>query len=191
MPVENPKILLTGMPGCGKTTTVMKITAALPLENRAGFYTQEIRENNARKGFKWVSLDGTSGILAHVDIRGAFRVGKYGVDVASFEKSVVPIMDNNLRPGANYKSGAGSNAQLIIIDEIGKMECMSERFINAVRTLFASDKCVLATVAQKGSGLISEVKDYPQTRLFNLTRTNQEKIVAEILQILSFLKKSL
>jgi len=174
------------MPGCGKTTAVMKITAALPPENQAGFYTKEIRENNVRKGFKWVSLDGTSGILAHVDIRGAFRVGKYGVDIAGFEKSVVPIMDNNLQPPVNYKS-----AQLIIIDEIGKMECMSERFINAVRTLFASEKCVLATVAQKGAGLISEVKNYPQTRLFNLNRSNQEKTVAEILQILSFLKKSL
>ena len=170
------------MPGCGKTTAVMKIAAALKVKKPAGFYTEEIRENNTRKGFKWVSLDGTSGILAHVDIRGAFRVGKYGVDVGGFEKSVVPILDNSLQAAVHYKSGADSNAQLIIIDEIGKMECMSERFINAVRRLFASDKCVLATVAQKGGGFISEVKNYPQTRLFNVNRGNQETIVAEILQ---------
>jgi nucleoside-triphosphatase THEP1 len=57
-----------------------------------------------------------------------------------------------------------------------------------VRRLFASDKSVLATVAQKGGGLIREVKDYPGTKLFNLTRQTRNKTIAEILQILSFLK---
>jgi nucleoside-triphosphatase THEP1 len=39
-------------------------------------------------------------------------------------------------------------------------------------------------VAQKGSGLISEVKSYPDTKLFNLTAQNRDKIIAEILQVL-------
>lgn len=172
------KILLTGLPGCGKTTAVTRIIANLDAEKVAGFYTQEIRQNDTRKGFSWARLDGATGILAHVDIKGPFRVGKYGVDVAGFEKSVVPVLGIEC-----------SDAELFVIDEIGKMECFSKKFITAVRQLFASDRSVSATVAQKGAGFISEVKNYPGTKLFNLTHQGRDKTVAEVLQILSFLKK--
>jgi nucleoside-triphosphatase len=177
MTTKSAKILLTGLPGCGKTTAIMKIIAVLGCSSVAGFYTEEIRENNARRGFRWKSLDGTGGILAHVDIKSRFKVGKYGVDVAGFEKMVVPILD-----------AEQSDAELFFIDEIGKMECFSRKFVAIVRSLFASDKSVLATVARRGSGLVSEIKNYPAVRLFNLTRENREKTIAEILQILSLPK---
>lgn len=179
MSSKSAKILLTGLPGCGKTTAVMQIIANLDSKKVTGFYTQEIREKNVRKGFSWKRLDGAEGILAHVDIKGHFRVGKYGVDVAGFEKYVVPILDIQQ-----------TDAELFVLDEIGKMECLSEKFAAAVRQLFASDKSVLATVAKKGKGLISEVKNYPDTQLFNLTTQNRDKIIAEISQTLSFLKKT-
>jgi len=175
MSLKSAKILLTGLPGCGKTTAIMKIIDSLDSERIAGFYTQEIRQNNIRKGFSWKRLDGAEGTLAHVDIKSRFKVGKYGVDVAGFEESVVPIL------GVEQ-----TDVELFVIDEIGKMECFSEKFVAAVRRLFASEKSVLATVAQKGAGLISEVKNYPNTELFNLTSAGREKAVSEILEILSF-----
>ena len=178
MSPKSAKILLTGLPGCGKTTAVMKIVANLDCEKVAGFYTQEIRQNNTRKGFSWKRLDGAAGTLAHVDIKGRFKVGKYGVDVAGFEAGVVPIL--------NVEQ---TDAELFILDEIGKMECFSEKFVTAVRRLFASEKSVLATVAQKGTGLISEVKNHPGTKLFKLTSEGRDKTIAEILQLLSFLKR--
>ena len=176
MSSKSAKILLTGQPGCGKTTAIMRIIASLDGGKVAGFYTQEIRENNTRRGFRWKRLDGAAGILAHVDIKGRFKVGKYGVDVADFEKSVVPFLD-----------AERTNAELFVIDEIGKMECFSEKFVAVTRRLFASDKSVLATVARKGAGLISEVKNYPGTQLFKLTRENRDKTIDEILQLLSFM----
>jgi nucleoside-triphosphatase len=174
MSSKSAKILLTGLPGCGKTTAIMKIIAGLDCAAVAGFYTEEIRENNARRGFRWKRLDGAGGILAHVDIKGRFRVGKYGVDVVGFEESVVPVLD-----------AAQSDAGLFVIDEIGKMECLSGKFVAAVRGLLDSDKSVVATVARKGTGLISEVKNSPATRLFNLTSDNRERTIGEILKILS------
>lgn len=175
---ESVKILLTGLPRCGKTTAIIKIIANLNRDKIAGFYTQEIRQGGVRKGFSWRRLDGVTGTLAHIDIKGPFRVGKYGVDVAAFEKSVVPILD-----------AEKTDTELFVIDEIGKMECFSKEFVAAIRRLFKSDKSVLTTVALKGSGLISEVKDYPNTNLFNLTRHNSEKTIDKILQSLRFLKK--
>jgi len=178
MSPKSAKILLTGLPGCGKTTAIMKIIASLEREKVAGFYTQEIRDNNHRKGFRWKRLDGAAGILAHIDIKGRFKIGKYGVDVADFEKAVVPFLDTER-----------TNAKLFVIDEIGKMECFSEKFVAVARRLFASDKSVLATVARKGAGFISEVKNYPGTQLFKLTRENHDKTIDEILQLLSFQEK--
>jgi nucleoside-triphosphatase len=179
MPSKSAKILLTGLPGCGKTTALIQIASSLEHNKAAGFYTQEIREENSRKGFRWRCLDGTEGILAHIDIKSPFKVGKYHVDVAGFEKSVVPILDVDR-----------ADAELFIIDEIGKMECMSEKFVATVRRLFASERSVLATVAQKGSGLISEIKSCPGIKLFHLTHQNRDKIIAEISQILLFKNRS-
>jgi len=200
MQSESSKILLAGQPGCGKTTAVMKIIenlvwhghsfgfaqdrpgrarASSPCHLKvAGFYTQEIRQNNIRKGFRWKRLDGAEGMLAHVDIKGRFKVGKYGVDVEGFDKNVVPVLDIKQ-----------TDADLFVIDEIGKMECFSKKFAAAIRKLFASDKSVLATVAKKGSGLIAEIKKYTNIQLFTLTTANRDKTVSEIIEILSSLKK--
>ena len=191
MKSKSSKILITGLPGCGKTTAVMKIISNLDPGKVTGFYTQEIREDDTRTGFSWNRLpgsagtpwpdgDGASGILAHTDVKSPHKVGKYSIDVAGFEKSVVPVLDIER-----------ADAELFIIDEIGKMECFSKKFVTAIHQLFASDKSVLATVAKKGKGLISEVKKCPGTQLFNLTTQNRDKIITEISQTLSFLKKTL
>ncbi len=173
MPSVAPKIILTGLPGCGKTTAVMRICDALKDMRLAGFYTEEIRDREARMGFRWKRLDGTEGILAHVDIKDKFRVGRYGVDVAGFERDVVPILD------------AVRTDAVFVIDEIGKMECFSQKFVEAVRRLFAGDKPVLATVARKGTGLIAEVKNYPAVKLFTLTEHSRDSVVEQIMGKLS------
>ena len=164
------RILLTGPPGCGKTTAVVKIVAALDQRVRmAGFYTQEIREAGRRVGFRWHRLDGRSGTLAHSQIKSRYRVGKYGVDVASFETEAVSVLD----PGA-------PGVSLFVIDEIGKMECCSGKFVEAIRRLLRSDRSMLASVAQKGSGLIREVKSHPGVELLHLTRENRDDVAQQL-----------
>ena len=172
------KILLTGPPGCGKTTAVVKIVGGLDARRIAGFCTEEIREAGKRKGFGWRRLDGRTGILAHVDIRGPRRVGKYGVDVAGFERNVVPILD----PDA-------TRADLFVVDEIGKMECFSRAFVEAVRRLLESEKCVLATVARKGGGFVREVKAHPSIRLLSLTAANRNDVAEQFAGMLTALRK--
>jgi nucleoside-triphosphatase len=174
------KILLTGLPNCGKTTAITEIAGSLDQRRVAGFYTEEIREGDRRKGFRWARFDGLSGILAHTNIKSPYKVGKYRVDLSGFEKSVVPILE-----------AKQANIELFIIDEIGKMECLSRKFIAAVRELLASDKSMLATVAQKGAGFISEVKNYPAVTLLKLTSSNRDEVTSEVNQRLSFLKRSL
>lgn len=171
---EPLKILLTGAPGSGKTTAVTKTVRTLEGKLRmAGFYTEEIREAGRRVGFRWRRLDGHSGTLAHIKTGGPHRVGKYGVDLKSFEREAVAVLD----PGA-------SDVDLFVVDEIGKMECLSGEFVETIRRLLRSDRSVLATVAQKGPGLIPEVKSYPGVRLLHLTRENRDEMSRQIVGML-------
>lgn len=161
-------LLITGIPGTGKTTLLVKLARRLADLHPAGFYTEEIREGGLRRGFRLVSLDGREGILSHVDFRGSNRVGRYGVDIRGFETF---LGDLDLEE---------SPASVVFIDEIGKMECFSLRFAELMRELLGSGKTVVATVALKGSGFIAEVKERPDCEIRELTITNRDKLVDEL-----------
>lgn len=168
-------ILITGPPRCGKSTLIKKVVSRIesPL---TGFFTLEMRNKGQRVGFSINTVDGREGILAHQNMKSRFRVGKYSVNLKDIEAIAVP----SIMPTTKQ--------QIVVIDEIGKMECFSEKFVSAIHRLFASDRSVLATVAQKGAGLVAQVKAHPEARLFRLTRQNRDETIAEILQLLSFLK---
>lgn len=166
-------ILITGTPGCGKTTLFKRLVEGLRHLEPVGFYTREIREGGVRKGFSLTGLDGSSGLLAHVDLPGDFRVGRYGVDVAGFEDFIVRIPFSN------------RGTRVVMIDEIGKMECFSRKFQRLVSEALDSDKTFIATVALKGSGLIAAVKKRTDIQRFEAIRNNQETIISQILTLLN------
>jgi nucleoside-triphosphatase len=175
MAKEPQRILLTGPPGCGKTTAVIKVVDTLQGRLRmAGFYTQEIREGGRRKGFRWHCLDDRTGVLAHIDIKGPYRVGKYGVDIRSFDKEAVSVLD-----------ARAAEIDVFVVDEIGKMECFSEAFVEALRRLLHSRKSILATVAQKGPNLIQEVKSAPGVQLLHLSAAHRDEVVQQVIDMLA------
>ena len=157
-------ILIIGAPGCGKTTLFRKLARQLQGHHPAGFYTEEIRERGVRQGFRLTGLNGADGLLAHVALHTGCRVGKYGVDVAGFEKFLEEV--DLLNPEAG----------LIMIDEIGKMECFSRKFCSLVETLLASETSVIATVAEKGGGLVAQVKQRRDLRLIKVSPTNRDEL---------------
>jgi len=161
--------LITGLPGAGKTTLIKKLSEELKHLHPAGFYTEEIREAGQRKGFELISLDGKRGLLSHVEMRSPYRLGKYKVDIESFENFLnsIPFFDPSTR--------------LIIIDEIGKMECLSDPFKNLLKKILDSGKLVIATIALKGSGLIAGIKERNDIKLFEMTKHNRDSLLFEIL----------
>ncbi len=81
---SHPRILLlTGVPGVGKTTLIRNVARDLPVGSLRGFYTQEMREHGRRTGFRLITFHGEEGVMAHIDFPHSAQVGKYPVDVAA------------------------------------------------------------------------------------------------------------
>ncbi|HQO78485.1 MAG TPA: nucleoside-triphosphatase [Thermodesulfobacteriota bacterium] len=89
-------ILLEGKPGIGKTTLIHSIADQLAFFGVGGFYTREIREQQRRGGFRVETFQGGSGVLAHVAFTAGPTVGKYRVDVDTFERIGVQALERAL-----------------------------------------------------------------------------------------------
>lgn len=107
--------------------------------------------------------------MAHVDFSGSVRVGKYGVDVPTFERIALPAL-----------SQAISEKRIVIIDEIGKMEIASPRFCDVVLEVFDSPLVVVATVTQKPHPFADRLKQRPDVELVEVTRENRDTLPEEI-----------
>jgi len=133
-----------------------------------GFYTVEMRTGGRRLGFRIVTLDGREAILAHVETRSKHRVSRYGVDVAAFERVALPSMIPDLP------------TPLLVIDEIGKMECYSQAFREAIVRALDADTPVLATIALRGDRFIEGLKAREDVDLVEITPANRDDLVKEL-----------
>jgi len=134
-PVSKRICLLTGPPGCGKTTLLSRLVPQLSGVHLTGFLTEEIHEQGKRMGFMARGFNGQSCVLAHRRIRSSWRVGAYGVDVPGFEKNLAGLIHMG-----------DETDGLFVIDEIGKMELLSSRFRAIVTRIAADRHLLLATI---------------------------------------------
>jgi nucleoside-triphosphatase len=155
-------LLLTGRPGIGKTTVIRRAAKLLDGLRIRGFYTGEIREAGQRVGFDLTTFDRHRQVMAHVRFAKRHRVGRYGVDVVVLDEI------------ANRLEAARGVADLYLMDEIGKMECLSPRFVSALRELLGRDRPVVATIAQHGTGFIQEVKGRRDVQMCEVTCDNRD-----------------
>ncbi|HKZ82893.1 MAG TPA: NTPase [Anaerolineae bacterium] len=171
-------LLLTGRPGVGKTTIIKHLAQALG-DRAGGFYTEEILGPGGRKGFRVIALDGQQATLAHVDIRSRSKVGRYGVDVAGFE-----------RVGVAALRRAIESAEIVIFDEIGKMELFSSQFKSAVIKAIDCGKPVIATAMIAAEPWVDALKRMPGVRTIEVTKQNRGTMAVRVLQWLEDRLKS-
>jgi nucleoside-triphosphatase len=162
--VQSTRILLEGRPGSGKTTLARRLVAGLRERDIpvTGFTTEELRERGRRVGFAIDTVEGERGVLAHVDFAGPPRVGKYGVDLDALERLAIPALQ--------------ASDDLVVIDELGKMELASERFRAAVDELLATPADVVATVHTFRHPFTDALKARSDVEVLQVTSANRDDL---------------
>jgi len=161
--------LITGLPGVGKTT-ILKELGALLGDRASGFLTIEVKEGKKRIGFDIQTFDGHSGIFARESLPSRFHIGRYGVDLDSFERIAIPA----LKPILN---------KILIIDEIGKMELRSNRFRDALLHALDSDSPLVAAIMQSENSFANSIKARSDCKLIEATLKNREYLPERIYKL--------
>jgi len=171
-------ILITGRPGIGKTTLIQKVISSLKEVKMQGFFTREIRERGIRKGFKIITLDGKEGLLAHVDFKSKYQVSKYKVNIKDIERLIIP----SLIPE--------KSSQLILFDEVGRMELYCPQFKSILARSLDSSKPVFGTIQLKAETFVDAVKLRKDVKLIEVDLNNRDALPQEIIGLLSKLLES-
>jgi nucleoside-triphosphatase len=167
--LRSVKLLIEGRAGSGKTTAVLALAdllrrADVPLK---GFVTEEMREARRRVGFALKTFAGNDAVLAHVDLAGPPRVGRYGVDLEAFERVALPVLEP-------------PDTGVVIVDELGKMELASSGFREAVLGLFDVSVSLVATVHAHSHPFTDELKRRRSVEVVRLTRGNRDELPARL-----------
>ena len=161
-----PKLLLVGRPGAGKSTVAQRTADFLRGSGLrvGGFFTGELRERGRRVRFAVETFPGERATLAHVSFPGPPRVSKYGVDVEAFERVALPAL------------AKAADADVVIIDELGKMELASEPFRAAVSAVFDRPVPVVATVQAAAHPFTDGLKRRRDIEALRVTRANRDDL---------------
>jgi len=165
-------ILICGRPGVGKTTLMKKVAKNLG-EKASGFYTEEIREEKGRVGFKIKNLEGKEGILAHINCKSPYRVGKYKVNLKEFEEISLSSIERGIK-----------EEKIIIIDEIGKMELYSKKFRQVVIQALDSPNNVIATIPAYKNEFLEKIRQRRDVEIHEVTEENREKLIFLFLHLI-------
>jgi nucleoside-triphosphatase len=167
MPATN--ILVTGPPRSGKSTLIEEVVKKIK-RPATGFFTRELRDKGKRVGFLIAPLDGKTGILAHENIKSRYKVGKYGVNLGDLDQVAVPSMLPS------------TDDQLVVIDEIGKMECLSRLFKETLLRVLSLDNQVIGSIALKGDHFIQTIKSRDDVALVSISETTRDLALKLFLQ---------
>lgn len=175
--VTSLKIGITGMPNAGKTYALRKVIEMLEAEERVvgGMVTEPILEEGRRMGF-WVMDWRTKvrKVLASPDIDSKVTVGRYGVDLEALEQVGVPAIRT-----------ATEVADVIVVDEVGKMEMESETFVEAVKDALDSDKPVILTLHKKSRNpLLQDIRRRDDVRILEVTPVNRNLLPYKVVGLL-------
>lgn len=171
------KIGITGLPGAGKTHALLKVIEMLEADGLkvGGMITEPITRRGRREGFHvmdWATKERR--VFASKDIQSKITVGRYGVDLAALDEV-----------GVSALRTATEKCDVIVIDEVGKMEVESEGFITAVKEALDADKPLLLTLHKKSRNpLLQDIRRRDDVRILEVTQVNRNLLPYKIVKLL-------
>ncbi|MEM3891315.1 MAG: NTPase [Nitrososphaerales archaeon] len=168
--------LLTGEPGSGKTTTIMKIVNTVRAKGYSigGVVSLEKRVKGIRMGFDIVDLlSGNRVILASVEQKMGPRVGKYRVNLKGLSDLAAKALIE-----------AAQRCDLIVCDEIGPMEMASPEFRKAVKEAVSSGKPIIGVIHKHlRDPLADELRASEDVEVVEIDLYNSDEIVSKISEV--------
>jgi len=175
--VVNIRIGITGLPRVGKTQALLKLIGLLEEEEVTvgGMVTEAIIEDGERTGFKimdWTTKE--EGVMAHIAIESKTMVGDYGVDIDEIERIGIPAIQTAI-----------DEKDVIVIDEVGKMEVECAEFSVVVKEALEIDKPILLTLHKKSRNpLLQDIRRRDDVRILEVTNLNKDFLPFKILRLL-------
>jgi nucleoside-triphosphatase len=171
------KIGITGLPGAGKTHALRKVVEMLESEEIkvGGMITEAINENGDKVGFMVEDLlTKKVGVLARKDLHSPVIFLDYGVDMEVLESI-----------GVRAIAQAIEKAEVIVIDEVGKLEVESNLFIKVVKEALESDKPLLLTLHKKSRNpLLQDIRRRDDVRILEVTPINKNILPYKIIPLI-------
>ena len=166
-------VVISGEINTGKSTVVDKIRRKNVCRIIRGFLTRPLFEDNQKKGYYIESFEGEREIFAHVDFIKRNKRGSMGIKQAIFNQFAVKILDQ------------ASEAELIIIDELGIMEKEATGFIEEVKNIFLWPLNVIAVIQKRALDFwISKIGKDNIDAIYIVDRKNRDYIPDRIANFL-------
>jgi nucleoside-triphosphatase len=173
--ITHEAIMITGMPGIGKTTLISNVIEIVKEKGYivGGMITQEIRDKQKRLGFEILDIHtGKKGILAHTNLKKGSKIGKYVVNVEDLDEVGVAAITNSLNR---------TEIDLVVVDETGPMELTSEDFRKTVSMAICGNKPFLGTVQFKLCNHLMKILDLTDLpKIIEITYENRNSQVDKI-----------
>lgn len=171
-------VFLTGRPGVGKTSVLLRIVKALKDQGLrvGGMISQEARTGATRVDFRLIDLTSErEGWLAHIQQQSGPSVGKYRVNLLDLQSIGVTAILRALHA-----------SDVVVIDEVGPMELYSSAFKDAVTRAMQSTKIFIGILHYRAHDLlISTIKTAQKTHIVEVTSANRQRLHETILHMIT------
>lgn len=176
--VNNIKIGITGLPISGKTYALRHVIEMLGEKDVkiGGMIDEKIMDGRRATGMKVTNIQtGESVVFASPEIESKITVGSLGVDLSLFESVAIEAIKT-----------ACETCDLIVIDEVGKVEVESEAFVDAVKDALDEDKPMIITLHKKSRNpLLQDIRRRDDVRILEITPTNRNLLPYKIMTLMT------
>ena len=176
--INDIKIGITGLPGSGKTYVLLRVIEMLKDDELiiGGMIDEPLTDGRHKIGFSVRNImTGETQVFANASIESKIMIGKIGIDLAKFEEiGIVAIRE------------ACEKCDIIVIDEVGKMEVESQAFVDAVKEALDVDKPMILTLHKKSRNpLLQDIRRRDDVRILEVTPTNRNILPYKIVRLMN------